>query len=158
MSQIPICCAVVRDSDKYLLVRSGENDRYGKWGLPGGKINFGESPDKAIGREVYEETGFLINNLSLFGIYCSVPNSDNTLWVINFAYRANFVGSAKEPDGEEILDIGWFTFYEIKRIVKDDLMAVRDNFKIILDSSHMLGISGLEKIVNVLEQEELVNV
>jgi 8-oxo-dGTP diphosphatase len=32
----------------------------GKWELPGGKIEFGESPDKALVREIQEELGFKI--------------------------------------------------------------------------------------------------
>lgn len=50
--------AVVRDElGRLLMVRRGHEPSLGKWSLPGGRIEPGESPGQAAAREVLEETG-----------------------------------------------------------------------------------------------------
>jgi len=51
---------IVRDDGKVLVLREagydeGTND--GKWGLPGGRLNSGESYIEGLNREIMEETG-----------------------------------------------------------------------------------------------------
>ncbi|MDS8762056.1 NUDIX domain-containing protein, partial [Streptococcus pneumoniae] len=46
---------VVIDQDKILMVKSKAS---GKWSIPSGEIETGESPQQACIREVWEETGF----------------------------------------------------------------------------------------------------
>lgn len=48
---------MVIDRDKILMVKSKES---GKWSIPSGEIELGESPQQACVREVWEETGFRV--------------------------------------------------------------------------------------------------
>jgi len=49
----------------------------GQWGFPGGFMELGENVQDTARREVYEETGILLDKLELFGIY-SGPQYDKT--------------------------------------------------------------------------------
>ena len=49
--------AIVIRNDELLLVRRGRGPAQGKWSVPGGKIEFGETAAEAVVRELLEETG-----------------------------------------------------------------------------------------------------
>lgn len=56
-------CALIKYEGKILAV--SRRDDPTKWGLPGGKVNPGESPYDAAVRETEEETGVLILQMQL---------------------------------------------------------------------------------------------
>ena len=63
--KIDVRGAVFRD-DKILLVREIEDE--GRWTLPGGWADVGDSPKTAVVREVFEESGFETKVNKLIGI------------------------------------------------------------------------------------------
>ena len=60
--------AVVLDGGRVLLVRRGKPPLMGKWSLPGGMVELGETTREAIRREVAEECGLEIRVGELAGI------------------------------------------------------------------------------------------
>src|SRR6185369_8833057 len=78
------CAAVIFDSparEKILLTRRSDN---GKWCLPGGRMEPGESAAEACEREVREETGLHVKVSRLIGIYTD-PH-----WVVRYADSNTF--------------------------------------------------------------------
>ncbi|WP_175639158.1 NUDIX hydrolase [Metabacillus schmidteae] len=67
--------AFVFDKENRLLMQKRTDN--GQWGFPGGFMELGESVQDTAKREVYEETGLLLDELKLFGIY-SGPQYDKT--------------------------------------------------------------------------------
>ena len=60
-------CAIIFDEQgRVLLHRRTDN---GRWALPGGAIEIGETADQAVVREVEEETGYRTEVIRLVGIY-----------------------------------------------------------------------------------------
>src|SRR5579863_1865 len=57
--------AVVVEQGRVLLVQRGTEPAKGKWSVPGGLIDVGESLREAVAREVREETGLLVEPLEL---------------------------------------------------------------------------------------------
>lgn len=53
--------AVVISGEAVLLVRRGQEPRRGEWSLPGGAVEVGETLVAAVQREVFEETGLLVD-------------------------------------------------------------------------------------------------
>ena len=57
--------AVVVDQGRVLLVQRGREPSKGKWSLPGGMLELGESLEEGIRREVVEETGLKVEVIEL---------------------------------------------------------------------------------------------
>lgn len=60
---------VIRDTDEILLIKRGTEPSKGKWSIPGGMIEVGESSEDAVLRELREETGIVGKVRGLFGVY-----------------------------------------------------------------------------------------
>jgi 8-oxo-dGTP diphosphatase len=59
--------AVIQDGERALLLRRPVDDfRGGTWELPSGKVDGGENLDDALAREVAEETGLTVANVSAY--------------------------------------------------------------------------------------------
>ena len=54
-------CVILAGNKTLTLLRAKGTSQAGKWGLPAGMIDPGESPKQAIIRETEEETGFRLN-------------------------------------------------------------------------------------------------
>ncbi|MCA0990294.1 NUDIX hydrolase [Pseudalkalibacillus hwajinpoensis] len=59
--------AMVFDAENRLLLQLRTDSE--SWGLPGGFMDFNESVQETARREVLEETGLMLKEMSLFGIY-----------------------------------------------------------------------------------------
>ena len=51
---------VVIEDGRLLLIKRGSEIEHGKWAIPGGKVDFGETIRHAAAREILEETGLEI--------------------------------------------------------------------------------------------------
>ena len=60
--------AVVLDGARVLLVRRGKAPAHGKWSLPGGMVELGETTREAVRREIAEECGLQIRVGEVAGV------------------------------------------------------------------------------------------
>ncbi|UOY01272.1 NUDIX hydrolase [Blastococcus sp. PRF04-17] len=65
---VPCVGAVVHDAaGRLLLVQRGHPPHAGRWSLPGGRIEPGETAETAVEREVREETGLVVRAGAVVG-------------------------------------------------------------------------------------------
>lgn len=102
---------VDRDGEFLALRRSGEPAR-GKWNMPGGFVEAGESGPAAIAREVREETGLEVEIEFVIGIFDSVYGSgEDAQPIFDVAYRCRITGGELEVSAESE-EAGWFPLDE----------------------------------------------
>jgi len=75
-SPIAGVAATVFSCGNVLLVRRGNEPSYGKWGLPGGVVELGETVEEALTREVKEETGLSVRPIRLVTVLDSIVRDD----------------------------------------------------------------------------------
>ncbi|PZV27819.1 MAG: NUDIX hydrolase [Snowella sp.] len=85
----------------------------GKWGLPGGLVDYGEDIPTTVARELTEETGLnLLNIRRLVGVY-SHPDRDPRMHSITVLVEAEVAGNLATNDTLEVLDVKAFTLEEL---------------------------------------------
>ena len=90
--------AVVMDAKKILLVRRKNDPFKGFYALPGGFVEYGETTENAVLRELGEETGIEGKVLGIVGVF-SDPERDPRKHVVSIAYLVKPVeGELKASD------------------------------------------------------------
>jgi 8-oxo-dGTP diphosphatase len=92
---------------RILLVRRGRPPFRGKWALPGGFCETGETTEEACAREVREETGVKVRVGGVRGVY-SDPKRDPRGHTVSVLYDAVAVGG-RVTGGDDAADARWFS-------------------------------------------------
>lgn len=95
---------ILDEHEQVLLIR----ENYGKhrYGLPGGRVDAGETPEDAVVREVREETGLDVIPSGLIGTIHNRNWSDPMLILV---YGCEVIGGDLAiQNRDEIAELGWF--------------------------------------------------
>lgn len=133
-----VTAVVIRDG-RVLLARHTYGGGAGKLIIPGGYVEYGESPQAAVIREYEEETGVLVKPGQIIGIRFNAHD-----WYV--AFRAEYVSGEPRSDGDENSEVLWVDVNEA--LIREDVpdltkkllacaMAEGDGFvKLPYESSH----------------------
>ncbi|MBR6168364.1 NUDIX domain-containing protein [Candidatus Saccharibacteria bacterium] len=110
---------VLKKDGKYLLVQEAKAEYRGKWNLPAGRVQPGETIYEGAKREIREECGYDVNITGIVDIR-------NDKLVVNepyvgFVFSTEIIGQNSSYDNVEILDTKWFTY--------DEILQMRDQLR-----------------------------
>lgn len=121
--------AIITDQDHRILLQLRGDDH--TWGLPGGIMELGETLEETCTREVLEETGLHIRIQQSLGPYYNRnkvwPNGDQA-HVICFVYHGQVTQGQLTIDGDETLDLQYFTYDNLPEIGSLDHKQAIDDF------------------------------
>jgi len=104
-ARVPCAGAVVRDgAGRLLLVRRGHEPGRGRWSLPGGRVEAGETVADAAVREVREETGLDVVPGALVG-RVELPGPDGVTYAVD-DIACTVRGGRLRPGGDAE-DVRW---------------------------------------------------
>ena len=106
---------VCRDAEGRLLLARASSSLTvrGRWFLPGGGIQHGESPPDSLRREMDEETGLAVVVGPLLDVLSdvrTVPPDQTNLHTVRLIYRVDSWEGQLRPEANGTTDaVGWFT-------------------------------------------------
>ncbi len=98
----PCIIVLVRRGAELLLIRNAAWNP-GRFSLVAGFLDFGESLEECVRREVREEAGIEVTNIRYVGSQCWPFPSQQMI-----GFLADYAGGEVKPDGVEVVEAGWF--------------------------------------------------
>jgi 8-oxo-dGTP diphosphatase len=112
--RIPCVGAIIKDpGGRLLLIRRGHAPEAGRWSLPGGRVEPGESDQQAVIREIREETGLEIECDQLVGSVKRMSPPDAVLEIRDYA--ATVTGGVLVA-GDDAAEVRWVSPAELGRL------------------------------------------
>jgi len=123
--------AIIPYRGKIVLVRRRNDPFKGYYALPGGIVEYGESVEAALVREVKEETGLEVEVYKLVGVY-SEPDRDPRGHYVSICFVAIPKGG-KLRAGSDAEDVALFGIDELPKLAFDHERMIEDARGIIMD-------------------------
>ena len=113
----PAAIVLVRRGDRILLARSSGFPKE-MYSVLAGFVEPGESIEDAVAREIREEVGIGVENVTYFGSQpWPFPNS------LMIGFTADYADGELAPDPDEIEDAGWYTASDLPRLPPETSIA-----------------------------------
>jgi 8-oxo-dGTP diphosphatase len=112
--------AVAVEADRILLIRRGRGPAQGRWSVPGGRVELGETMPEAVVRELREETGLdgvcdeLVGWVERIG-----PQSHYVI----FDFRVTIVDAGLPVAGDDAAEAAWVPLSDVAGLALTEGLA-----------------------------------
>ena len=130
---VTVDCVVVfqrHDQVELLLIQRAQDPFKGQWALPGGFLDIDETLEQAAQRELQEETGVKIENLSFVGVYDKVDRDPRDR-VISNAFLAKTQSKPAVQAADDATNAEWFDVNSLPELAFDHSKIVSDALQLI---------------------------
>jgi len=119
---------IVRRGDEILLVLRAFEPFKGRWALPGGFVEYGETVEAAVCRELREETGLEVAPKGVAGVY-SDPGRDPRGHTVSVVFYCEAVGGSLGGDAE-VQDVRFFPVRRLPTLAFDHEKIIRETVQV----------------------------
>jgi 8-oxo-dGTP diphosphatase len=131
IQKIGVSCFLINE-DKVLVLKRSEKESFlpKYYELPGGKVEFGESAEEAVKREIKEETGISVKVIKPYSTF-SYTSGDGQRHTIDIQFIVNLDGNNEIFISDAHDAYKWITVDEIDELKISDKMkkVIRGGFK-----------------------------
>lgn len=118
---------IIIKNDKIVLIKRGDDPFKDRYALPGGFVDYGETVEDAVIREVKEETGLVVDVYDLLGVY-SAKDRDPRSHVMSVVFIIKII-SGKLMAGDDAKEVGWFDLLDLPSLAFDHSNIINDFVK-----------------------------
>ena len=126
---LTVDCVICDPDERVLLIRRKNEPFKGAFALPGGFVDLGETVEVACRREVREETGLSVADLTLLGVY-SDPGRDPRGHTVSVVFMARLSSAEPPMAGDDADTAEWVADWRAQRLAFD-------HAKILEDAAHL---------------------
>ncbi len=110
---------VTNDNNEILLIRRAKLPEQGSWALPGGYVDWNEKLSETARREVKEETGFDVRDITFLGLFDDPARDKDGRQNIGHCFVALVGGDAKK-EKSEVEEMSWFSLSQLPKEIAFD--------------------------------------
>lgn len=106
---------LIRDGDRYLMVKRGAEPDAGLWSIPGGLVEVGEGTSDAAVREAKEETGLDVDIMEVLGVVDKIVRDEDRRVKYHFVI-IDYLAEARDGSmraASDALEARWVNAEEI---------------------------------------------
>lgn len=119
---------IILHKNRIVLVKRKNSPFKNYYALPGGFVDYGETVENAVIREIKEETGLETKIKNIFGVY-SDPERDPRGHTVTIVYELNVIGGRMKP-GSDAVSVKIFSLNDIPELAFDHQKILEDFKKI----------------------------
>jgi len=115
--------AVIFDEHKNIFLVKSTYQRFHPWGLPGGSLEYGEHPEEAMVREVWEETGLNVCIEKLLLVHTLTPDR------VGFYYLCRITDGTFHPS-DEVSEFAYFSVDHLPDVRSLDIDIIKRLYQV----------------------------
>ncbi|HHV65941.1 MAG TPA: NUDIX hydrolase [Peptococcaceae bacterium] len=107
---------VLLQGERGLLVQRAHNPGKGRWTIPGGYVDQNEKMEKAVVREVLEETGLITEPVSVLAVRDrpeDVPGMKHDIYIV---FLLRLLGGELKFDPGEVMQAGFYSLEDCQKL------------------------------------------
>ncbi len=99
---------IIERNGQVLLVKRKNAHGAGTWAVPGGHLEFGETPEECAMRETLEEVGIEIDDIRFVGITNDIFSEEGRHYITIWMQGRLKSGEPGIAAAREVAEVGWF--------------------------------------------------